>query len=81
MLRPTAESVSPIKDYVIIVKFNNGEIKQFDVKPYIKGTWYGMLKDTSYFNSVRTDGYTVVWPEGQDICPDELYEMSTPVLN
>ena len=49
------------------------EEKKFDVKPYIKGDWYGHLKDTAYFKAVTTDGYTVTWPDGQDICPDELY--------
>ncbi|MBQ7588894.1 MAG: DUF2442 domain-containing protein [Lachnospiraceae bacterium] len=76
MLRPTATMVEPGKDYVIRVTFDNGEIKTFDVKPYIKGSWYGMLKDEAYFSRVKTDGFTVVWPEGQDICPDELYENS-----
>ena len=50
--------------------------KEFDVKPYIRGEWYGKLHDRNYFNAVETDGYTVVWPEGKDICPDELYELS-----
>ncbi len=40
---------------------------------------YGMLKDMSYFRRVSTDGFTVVWPEGQDICPDELYECSQTI--
>ena len=79
MLRPTATKVLPQQDYNISVTFDNGEIKLFDVKPYIKGSWYGMLKDESYFRRVRTDGFTVVWPEGQDICPDELYECSRTV--
>lgn len=76
MLRPTAVSVTPNDDYIISVKFDNGEEKKFDVKPYIKGDWYGRLRDTSYFKAVKTDGYTVTWPDGQDICPDELYTLS-----
>ncbi|MBP5200340.1 MAG: DUF2442 domain-containing protein [Schwartzia sp.] len=76
MLRPTAVFVMPNDDYIISVKFDNGEEKKFDVKPYIKGDWYGRLRDTSYFKAVTTDGYTVIWPDGQDICPDELYSLS-----
>ena len=79
MLRPTAVKVKPDNDYCIIAWFNNGEVKKFDVKPYIKGSWYGELKDLIYFNRVTTDGYTVCWPDGQDLCPDELYELSVSV--
>ena len=76
MLRPTAVNVLPDSDYYIIVSFDNGEVKRFDVKPYIEGTWYGQLKDQQYFKRVTTDGFTVCWPDGQDLCPDELYELS-----
>ena len=55
------------------VTFNNGEVKDFDVKPYLKGDWYGKLKSTIIFNQVRIGGLSVEWPDGQDICPDELY--------
>lgn len=77
MLRPTAVQVIPENNYKISVTFDNGEKRLFDVKPYIKGDWYGRLEDVNYFNRVDVDGFTVIWPEGQDICPDELYELST----
>lgn len=73
MLRPTAQKVRAIEDYKLEIQFDNGEIRIFDVKPYIKGSWYGKLEDKTYFETVKTDGYTVVWKDGQDICPDELY--------
>lgn len=76
MLRPTANSVKAKENYMLEVTFDNGETKTFDVKPYIKGSWYGRLEDESYFCAVTTDGYTVVWPDGQDLCPDELYALS-----
>ena len=78
MLRPTAVKVTASDNYNIILQFDNGEIKKFDVKPYIKGEFYGQLSELDYFKSVKTDGFTVVWPNGQDICPDELYQLSTP---
>ena len=77
MLRPTAKEVYPETDYQLKIVFDNGEIKRFDVKPYIKGEWYGRLADQNYFRTVKPDGFTVVWPDGQDLCPDELYHMAT----
>ena len=79
MLRPTAKEVYPQRDYMLMIVFDNGETRVFDVKPYIRGEWYGRLADEAYFRAAKTDGFTVVWPDGQDLCPDELYEMSKQV--
>ena len=79
MLRPTAVDVFPEDNYVLRIVFDNGETKRFDVKPYIQGEWYGKLADIQYFRAVRTDGFTVVWPEGQDLCPDEIYDLGVSV--
>ena len=79
MLRPTAVNVLALDDARILVEFDTGERRIMDVKPYIKGEWYGMLSNPSYFRTVRTNGYTVEWKDGQDLCPDELYYCSTPV--
>ncbi len=76
MLRPTAVRVQAMDNYMLTIDFDNGETKSFDVKPYIKGSWYGHLAEPQYFKKVRTDGFTVVWPEGQDLCPDEIYRTS-----
>lgn len=76
MLRPTAIRVIPQDHYLLRLTFDNGETKIFDVKPYITGSWYGKLRNPAYFHKVRTDGFTVVWPDGQDLCPDELYNLS-----
>lgn len=76
MLRPTATSVSAGENYTLNITFDNGESKTFDVKPLIKGDWYGMLADEAYFRKVRVDRFTVTWPEGQNVCPDDLYELS-----
>jgi hypothetical protein len=81
MLRPTAINVEAISNYQILVDFDNGEKKVFDVEPYINGEWYGKLRVYEYFKRVSTDGFTVVWPDGQDICPDELYDMGRTVNN
>lgn len=79
MLRPTATKVTAKDNYLLEIAFDNGEVKEFDVKPYIKGEWYGRLHDVNYFNSAFADGFTVAWPDGQDICPDELYDLSKAI--
>ncbi len=78
MLRPTATKVNPLDDFRILVEFDTGEKRIMDVKPYIKGEWYGKLADSSYFSTVRVNGYSVEWADGQDLCPDELYYCSKP---
>lgn len=78
MLQPIVISVLPLPDYRLLVEYETGEHKIFDVKPYISGDWYGELADVDTFNTVRTCGTTVKWKGGQDIAPDELYELSTP---
>ena len=74
-----AVTVTPMDNYLLRVGFDNGEIRIFDVKPLIRGSWMGELADTSYFKSVHIGGLSVEWPHEQDICPDQLYECSVPV--
>ena len=78
MLRPTAVEVSPQNDYTLKVVFDNGEVKIFDVKPLIKGSWFGELSDLEVFKTVSVTGLSVEWKNGQDICPDDLYYLSVP---
>lgn len=74
-----AVSVIPLENYRLQVEFDNGEVRIFDVKPLIRGSWMGELADKAYFKTVRIGGLSVEWPHEQDICPDQLYENSVPV--
>ena len=78
MLQPNLKSVSPLDDYRLLLVYETGEVKTFDVKPYIGGGWYSELKDKTYFNRVKllNDGYGIEWPNGQDIAPHELYDLA-----
>lgn len=78
VLRPKPIEVKPLENYLLLISFNNGEDKIFDVKPMISGSWFGELKDRSIFNTVKISGNTVEWVNGQDICPDDLYYLSVP---
>lgn len=76
---PKVIEVKPTENYNVIVTFETGEVKKFDVVPYIKGNWFGELKDLKVFNTVRPCGNTIEWVNGQDIAPHELYELSVQV--
>ncbi len=79
MTYPKVLDVKTDLDYTIIVTFENNEVKRFDVKPYIRGAWFGELENLSLFNTVRPCGNTVEWAGGQDIAPHELYELSVGI--
>ena len=78
-IRPKVLDVTPLADYKVIVAFDTGERKIFDVTPYINGDWFGKLKNVEVFNTVRVAGNTIEWAEGQDIAPHELYDYSVPI--
>ena len=75
-----AVQVEPLKNYQLRILFDNGETRIFDVKPLIRGSWMGELADEAYFKTVRIGGLSVEWPHEQDICPDQMYECSKPVM-
>lgn len=75
-MRPKAIEVEAIEDYKIKVKFENGEEKIFDVKPYLNHNAFKELKNKELFKTVKIGGLSIEWENGTDICPDELYNNS-----
>jgi len=78
MLQPRIMKVEPLPDYRLKLDYETGEVKYFDVGPYIDGAWFGRLKDARYFKTVHLamDGSGIEWADGQDIAPHELYDLS-----
>ena len=78
MLQPCLTGVKAMPNMVLALTYETGEHKLFDVTPYANGSWYGELRDNSYFQSVRMlpGGIGIEWPDGQDIAPHELYGCS-----
>lgn len=60
-------------DSSLDLKFNDGSIKRFDIKPYLDYPVFHELKDPAYFKQVRLAFGTVQWPNEQDISPETLY--------
>ena len=51
------------------------------MKPYLDKGIFQELKEPKYFNSVKPCLGSVQWKNGQDFCPDMLYEESVPIGN
>ena len=58
----------------IRVTFDDNSEKTIDFRRYLKGPVFEPLKDVKYFRRFLLDGWTVTWPNGADIAPEELYE-------
>lgn len=73
---PKAIDVKPLENYLLLISFDNGEQKVFDVKPYLSHKAFEPLKDKKIFDTVKIGGLSIEWCNGADICPDELYNNS-----
>jgi len=72
-MNPRVINVKPGQDFTLMVTFNNGEQKSFDVKPYLGIGIFKKLKDEGIFNSVKPFLGSIQWANGLDFCPDTLY--------
>jgi hypothetical protein len=77
-VNPRVKAVKPNLDYTLTLTFANGEVKRFDVKPYLDFGIFQELKNLSVFNSVRPCLGSIQWTNGQDFCPDMLYIDGVP---
>lgn len=73
----TVKSVKPLKEYKLLIIFEQGVKKIFDMKPYLKYPMYKPLADVALFNAVSTNGQTAIWNDDIDIAPETLYKNGT----
>jgi hypothetical protein len=72
-MSPRIKYVKPIKDFRLWLEFNSGEVKIFNVKPYLTKGIFRELKNPELFNSIRIVDGSVQWSNDVDFCPDTLY--------
>ena len=75
----SVKSVRPLSEYQLLLTFENGEKKIFDMKPYLDKGIYKELKDESKFKTVRISFDSIEWCNNADIDPDFLYEKSKKI--
>lgn len=76
------EAVKPLPDMQLLVRFQNGTEKRYDVKPLLdKWQPFRSLLLPGLFNCVKVDagGYGVVWNEELDLSCNELWQNGQPL--
>ncbi len=62
--------------HILLLEFENGEWRRFDMSPYIGQKPWHQLKNSPLFHKAKVEYGTVVWPGEIDIDPETLYELS-----
>lgn len=62
-------------DHTLLVLFENGEKKRYDVAPLLENEMFAPLKNLALFRAVEVEkgGYAVVWNSEIDISEYELW--------
>jgi len=61
------------EDFTLTITFETGEVKLFDIKPYLKYDVFEPLKDYVEFKKIYYDFGTVCWECGAELSRDTFY--------
>jgi hypothetical protein len=78
-VNPATTEVKVLDDYNLLLTFEDGGRRVFDVKPYLDMGVFRELKDPTLFGSARISFDSVEWANGADLCPEVLFSDSIPV--
>ena len=71
--------VKALEDFLLYIKFKNGEEKIYDMKEMLKFDYFKNLRDKENFKTVKIYGITLKWSTGEDIAPEKIYFNSIPL--
>ena len=74
-------AVTPQPPRFLVLEFENGERRRFDMSPLMDARPFCRLKDSPLFFRARVENGTVVWPGDIDIAPETLYDRSEPLTS
>lgn len=77
-MNPRIIAVAAHDDYVLLLTFTNGEIRHFDMKPYLGYPAFEPLRQIAFFKLASVCHGTVTWPREVDFDPDTLYLEGQP---
>ena len=75
------KDVKTIDDYKLILTFEYGSVRIFDMKPLLRKGVFKELKDEKLFKTVKVSFDSIEWANGIDVDPETLYEDGVPYCN
>jgi len=78
-MNPYVKTVQPKDDYCLLLTFENGEKRIFDLKPYLNKGVFAKLKNSALFKTARVVSGSVEWLGEIDLSYDTLYLESAPI--
>ena len=75
MTIPKIQSVQPLEDKRLSIRFANGTAKIYDCKQLLHLEPFKVLQNESFFRSVKVDpgGYGISWNDDVDLSEYELW--------
>ncbi len=78
-MNPYVKSIQFKDDYCLLLTFENGEKRIFDLKPYFDKPVFARLKNVALFKTARVVSGSVEWQGEIDLSYDTLYLESKAV--
>ena len=78
-MNPYVKSIQFRDDYCLLLTFENGEKRVFDLKPYFNKPVFARLKNAALFKTARVVSGSVEWQGEIDLSYDTLYLESKAV--
>ena len=73
------KSIQADENWEIIYTLENGEIRQFDVKPYLNFEAFQEINEISEFKKIHNGRYYIEWESGADLSLDTLNAKSVVI--
>ncbi len=77
-MNPYVKHLIPLADYRLLVEFENGERRVFDLSPYLDKGVFVQLRDPARFKLARVVTGSIEWPGEIDLSYDTIYLQSQP---
>lgn len=77
-MSPRVTAVTAHDDHTLLLTYANGEIRHFDITPYLGYPAFEPLRQVEFFKLAKASHGTVTWPNEIDFDPDTLYLEGTP---